>query len=175
MIESDDTISFKPNGHFDTQNSIIYNDKFLDSKSNESIKDLVNNELKAIDKIEEGKEITFCNIDNTNTEDSYSSVSDEESDFEPVNIFIPRFRSTEACRDYSSIASNKLKNYTKYNSALMRCSLPCKKILVPSLHFNNLPMTEENKFSDRKFSYVRQSLNLHNKVHISNFFSTLKK
>ena len=57
----------------------------------------------------------------------------------------------------------------------MRCSLPCKKISIPSLNLCNLPMTEENKFSDRKYSYVRQSLNLHNKVHISNFFSTLKK
>ena len=174
MIVSDDTISFKPNGHFDTQNSIIYTDKYLDSKSNESLKELVNNELKSIDKSNtDAKEITFCHLDNTG--DSDSSVSDEESDFEPVNVFIPRFRGTNAFRGYSSLASNKLKNYSNYNSALMRCSLPCKKISIPSLNLCTLPMTEENKFSDRKYSYVRQSLNVHNKVHISNFFSTLKK
>ena len=170
MIESDDKITFNPN--FETQNSII-NEKYIDY-SNESIKDFVNNELKAIDNsdtAEKGKEITFCNIDSTEYSDA--SVSDEESDFEPVNVFIPRFRSTEAFRDYSSLASNKLKNYS--NKSLMRCSLPCKKLSVPALNCKNLQMNEENKFSDRKYSYVRQSLNLHNKVHISNFFSTLKK
>ena len=96
MIESDDKITFNPN--FETQNSII-NEKYIDY-SNESIKDFVNNELKAIDNsdtAENGKEITFCNIDSTEYSDA--SVSDEESDFEPVNVFIPRFRSTEAFRE----------------------------------------------------------------------------
>ena len=45
MIESDDKITFNPN--FETQNSII-NEKYIDY-SNKSIKDFVNNELKAID------------------------------------------------------------------------------------------------------------------------------
>ncbi len=69
MIESDDKITFNPN--FETQNSII-NEKYIDY-SNESIKDFVNNELKAIDNsdtTENGKEITFCNIDSTEYSDA---------------------------------------------------------------------------------------------------------
>ena len=168
-------------------------EKVTDSKSSDSIKDFLINELKEIEepenldntkkKISKTNNITFSLEDKDESEeDSTFSIENEdedsqEKDSKHINVFMPRFRGTEQYNNSFLTASLKLKNYVNYQNSLWKSTkFSPKKLSIPLTSRNKYySITENSKFSDRKYSYVKQSLNLQNKIHISNLFTMLKQ
>lgn len=188
----EDTLSFggKDSALSSQEENNLQIERVSDSKGSDSIQDFLINELQEIQETEnfdnnkkKSEGITFSLEDrDASEEDSTISVENgdedsQEKDSNHINIFIPRFRGSNQYNNSFLTASLKLKNYVNHQNSLWKSTkFYPKKLSFPLMSRNRYySITENSKFSDRKYSYVKQSLNLQNKVHISNLFTMLKK